>query len=50
MKREFENYKHAITWIAINAISNWHLQLLKSELSENYETTGKYFVYTIIWN
>lgn len=50
MKREFENYRNAIAWIAQNAISQLHLLILQNELVTNHQLTGQYYVHTIIWN
>ena len=48
MKKEFESYGKAISWIAQNAITQFHLEVLKQELVLNHRSTGAYFVHTII--
>ncbi len=50
MRREFEDYRKAISWIAQNAISQLHLFILREELIANHRQTGQYYVHTIIWN
>jgi hypothetical protein len=50
MKKEFENFRNAISWIAQNAITQFHLELLKKELDSNHQATGQYYVHTIIWD
>ena len=48
MKKEFNNYRNAIAWIDVNAFGTSHYEILKYELSFNFDTTGSYFVYTIV--
>ncbi|NND35202.1 MAG: hypothetical protein HKN76_21625 [Saprospiraceae bacterium] len=48
MRKEFQDFLNAITWIAEHAITQFHLDLLKEELISNHRTTGKYFIHTII--
>lgn len=50
MKKEFESYRKAISWIALHAISQFHLDVLKEELFSNHENTGSYYIHTIIMN
>ena len=38
----------AIAWIAQNAITQLHFQILKEELNFNYIGCGDYFIHTII--
>ncbi|NND35204.1 MAG: hypothetical protein HKN76_21635 [Saprospiraceae bacterium] len=50
MKKEFEDFLNAISWIAEHAITQLHLELLKEELISNHRTTGRYFIHTIIFD
>jgi len=50
MRKEFENYRKAISWIALHAISQFHLDVLKEELWANHKTSGSYYIHTIIFN
>ena len=50
MKKEFEDFRNAISWIAQNAITQFHLELLKNELFSNHQSTGRYYIHTIIWD
>jgi hypothetical protein len=50
MKKEFENFRIAISWIAEHAITQFHLEVLKKELTMNHRSTGRYFIYTIIFD
>ena len=50
MKKEFENFLNAIRWIAAHAINQFHLEILKAELISNHQSTGQYFIHTIIWD
>lgn len=48
MKKEFENYHSAMSWIALHAITRNHLMILREELTLNFRSTGAYFIHTII--
>ncbi len=48
MKKEFKTLKEGLTWIALHAISQVHLELLSHELTSNHRYTGHYFIHTII--
>ncbi len=48
MKKVFENYNTAMSWIALNAITKTHLMILREELTLNFRSTGAYFIHTII--
>ena len=50
MKKEFENYTSAITWIAQNALSSLHSFILREELTYHHQITGRYYVYATVWN
>ncbi|NND33910.1 MAG: hypothetical protein HKN76_15080 [Saprospiraceae bacterium] len=50
MKKEFEDFRNAICWIAEHAITQLHLELLKKELTSNHQSTGRYFIHTIIFD
>ncbi|MCB0667242.1 MAG: hypothetical protein KDC80_15550 [Saprospiraceae bacterium] len=48
MKREFDNYSTAMSWIAMHAITKNHLMILREELTLNFRSTGSYFIHTIV--
>lgn len=48
MKREFDNYNTAMSWIAMHAITKNHLMILREELTLNFRSTGSYFIHTIV--
>ncbi|MCB0686903.1 MAG: hypothetical protein KDC53_10265 [Saprospiraceae bacterium] len=48
MKKIFENHHTAMSWIAMHAITKNHLMILREELTLNFQSTGSYFIHTII--
>lgn len=50
MKKQFENFRIAICWIAEHAITQLHLEVLRKELIANHRSTGRYFIHTIIFD
>ena len=48
MKKEFNSYAEAISWIAQFAITKSHVAILRKELEFNHDYTGYYFIHTII--
>ncbi len=48
MKKEFRTFKEALAWIALHAISQFHLTIRSEELSLNHRFTGQYFIHTIM--
>lgn len=48
MKKIFENYSTAMSWIAMHAVTKNHLMILREELTLNFRATGSYFIHTIM--
>lgn len=44
MTREFNSHAEAIQWIAKNAETESHFEILKDELEFNHTYTGEYFL------
>ncbi|MCB0688937.1 MAG: hypothetical protein KDC53_20505 [Saprospiraceae bacterium] len=44
MSREFKSHAEAIQWIARNAETESHFEILKDELEFNHTYTGEYFI------
>ena len=45
MRREFNNHMEAITWIAENAKSEAHFEIMREELTFNHIYTAEYFIH-----
>ncbi len=48
MRREFNNHMEAINWIADNAETESHFEILREELTFNHIYTGEYFINSMI--
>ena len=44
MIREFNSHQEAVRWIAENAPTDSHLQVLREELEFNHVYSGEYFI------
>ncbi len=44
MRREFNSHLEAINWIAENAETESHFEILREELTFNHIHTGEYFI------
>ena len=48
MKKQFESHMQAINWIADNAETESHFEILREELIFNHIYTGEYFIHSML--
>ena len=48
MRREFNSHMEAINWIAENAKTESHFEILREEITFNHIYTGEYFISSLL--